>query len=413
MNTVKFLKALTLAGVIAACVFALSGCQGGTAASASAAAATVNGTEIPEAQVTQTIESVRSQSGLDDADAWGQFLADNQFTPESVREQVIDSLVDQELVKGGAADLGITVDSSEVDTYVESMKANFDSDEAWQDALKQAGFTEEEYRSSIENSLLQQQVSAHFEEESTPSDEDVVESANTYISYYDGAKRSSHILFAADDEATAQDVLNRIKSGELDFADAAKEYSTDSSADKGGDVGWDRTNTFVTEYQDALDQLEEGQVSDLVTSQYGIHIIKCTEVFTAPEKVESLSDIPEEFAETIKGMAASIAANTKYQEWVDGLKESADIKKNDMPSNASYVVDMSKYEAASGEAAEGEAASGEAAAEGEVASGEAASAESASAEAASAEPASAEAASESAESASAEAASASSESAAA
>lgn len=403
MKTVNYLKAVMLAGVIAACVFALGGCQGGTGASASAAAATVNGTEIPEAQVTQTIESVRSQSGLEDADAWGQFLADNQFTPESVREQVIDSLVDQELVKSGAADLGITIDSSEVDTYVESMKANFDSDEAWQDALKQAGFTEEEYRESIENSLLQQQVSAHFEEEATPSDEDVVESANTYISYYDGAKRSSHILFAAEDEATAQDVLNRIKSGELDFAEAAKEYSTDSSAENGGDVGWDRTNTFVTEYQDALDQLEEGQVSDLVTSQYGIHIIKCTEVFTAPEKVESLSDIPEEFAETMKSMAASIAASSKYQEWVDGLKESADIQKNDMPSDASYAVDMSKYEAASSEAAaegeaasgEGEAASGEAASgEGEAASGEAASAESATADTASDASASAEAASD-------------------
>ena len=62
-----------------------------------------------------------------------------------------------------------------------------------------------------------------------------------YATAYDGAKRSSHILFNTGDEATAQDVLDRINSGELDFAEAAKEYSQDTgSAENGGDVGWDK-----------------------------------------------------------------------------------------------------------------------------------------------------------------------------
>lgn len=389
MKTVKFLKAVLVTGVAAACVFAIAGCQGGSGASGGGGTAvTVNGTAIPESEVTQTIQSVRGQSGLDDADTWGQFLADNQYTPETIRDQIIDSLVDQELVKKGAADLGITVDSAEIDSYVESMKANFDSDEAWQSALEEAGFTEEDYRENIEVSLLQQQVNTHFEQEAQPSDEDVLEAAKTYIPYYDGAKRSSHILFAAEDEATAQDVLDRINSGALDFAEAAKEYSTDSSGANGGDVGWDRTSSFVAEYQDALDGLEEGQVSGLVTSQFGIHIIKCTEVFKAPEEVESLDGIPEEFIETVKGMASSIAANTKYQEWVDSLKESAQIEKTEMPADVPYAVDMSKYQAATDEAAEGDAASDDAASDGAAA--EEAAAEEAAGSGESSEPAEAE-----------------------
>ena len=167
------------------------------------------------------------------------------------------------------------------------MKGNFDDDEAWQDALKQAGFSEDEYRDSIRTSLLQQKLNQHFEDEADVSDEDILESAKTYAPYYDGAKRSSHILFKVDDTSDAdamkaakekaQGVLEEINSGSIDFADAAKKYSDDSSAEKGGDVGWDRMTTFVTEYQDALDGLKD-QVSDLVETEYGIHIIKCTEV---------------------------------------------------------------------------------------------------------------------------------------
>ena len=167
-------------------------------------------------------------------------------------------------------------------------------------------------------------------------------------------------------------------------------------------MGWDRMTTFVTEYQDALDGLEVDQVSDLVTSQYGIHIIKCTEVFTAPAELTSLDQLPADFQETFKSMAASTKASTAYQEWLEGLKESADIVINDMPSDAPYNIDLTKYQ----QAAESASA---ASASAESASTESASAESASAESASAESASAEAAS--AESASAESASASSASA--
>ena len=222
MKLARMMKVLTATGFAALFVFALAACSNSGSA-ASATAATVNGTAISEDEVTNTIQNVRSQSGLDTEDAWGQFLASNDMTPQSVREQIIDSLVNQKLLKAGAEELGVTVDSAEVDTYVKSMRDNFDSDEAWADALSQAGFTEDEYRESITNSLIQQGVSAHFEQESQPSDEDLLESAKMYASYYNGAKRSSHILFAADDEATARDVLARIKAGTLDFAEAAKQ----------------------------------------------------------------------------------------------------------------------------------------------------------------------------------------------
>ena len=373
----KFLKAVVSMGLIAACAFALAACGG---SGSGKVAATVNGVEISEDAVTETIQVIRAQSGLDDDEIWAQFLAANGMTPESVREQIIDSLIDEELVKQGAKELGISVDSAEVDSYVEAIRANFDSDEAWETALEEAGFTEEEYRASIESSLLQQQVGAYFEEQAEMTDEDILSAAQSYVPYYDGAKRSSHILFmVADtsDEAAmtearekAQQVLDQINSGAITFEEAASQYSDDSSKDNGGDVGWDRINTFVTAYQAALDELGEGEVSGLVETEYGIHIIKCTQVFTAPEEVTSIDQIPEEFQETIKGMAASISSNNEYNTWLDELRENADIVINDMPSNVPYNVDMSKYvteeeseAAASSEAESGESAEAEASGE--------------------------------------------------
>ena len=393
MKLARMMKVLTATGFAALFVFALAACSNSGSA-ASATAATVNGTAISEDEVTNTIQNVRSQSGLDTEDAWGQFLASNDMTPQSVREQIIDSLVNQKLLKAGAEELGVTVDSAEVDTYVKSMRDNFDSDEAWADALSQAGFTEDEYRESITNSLIQQGVSAHFEQESQPSDEDLLESAKMYASYYNGAKRSSHILFAADDEATARDVLARIKAGTLDFAEAAKQYSTDSSAENGGDVGWDRANSFVAAYQDALDALALNEVSDLVVSDYGIHIIKCTEIYNAPEEVTSIEDLPEAFRDTITSQAASVGASQKYQEWLDGLREKADIVVNDMPADVPYNIDVEKYKT-SDESASAEAAATDESAE-EGAEGSDAAAETASDASASAEASSASASSESA-----------------
>lgn len=348
MKKLSFAKSIASVSLAAVCALGAVGCSEGTGEAPTytgGVAATVNGVEIPEDKVTQAIQDIRAQMGLTDEEAWGKWLAENDYTPESVREEIVNSYVDQELVKQGAEAEGITADSGKIDQYVETMRGHYDSDSAWAEALEAVGMTEDEYRDNIALSLVSQQLQQKVGEGAAePTDEEVLESAQTYVSSYNGAKKSSHILFEASDEAQAQEVLDKINAGELDFATAAESYSKDTgSAADGGNVGWDRLSNLVTEYTTALADLNKGDVSGLVTSTYGIHIIQCTDVFEAPEELTSLDQLPEEFQESIRSTLASSNQSNAYYTWLEEQRNAADIQINDMPEGLPYWVDMANY----------------------------------------------------------------------
>ena len=331
------LRKISVVGVSAACCIALVGCGGTNYGYTGGVAATVNGAEIQEDTITKYIQDFRTSSDLTSDDDWGNWMKENSFDPATVRDQVIDYYVENELKKQACDEKGITVEQSQVDDEINNMKANYDSDDAWKQALSSAGLTEDQYRESVEAGLLDKALEdAVAGDAATADDSKVLDMLNTYYTMFNGAKKSSHILFASGDTEKAQEVLDQINAGTLDFAEAAKQYSTDTaSAADGGNVGWDAINSFVTDYTDALDGLSVGQVSGLVTSDYGIHIIKCTDEFTCDGKATSLSAYPQEFVDYISNIVKDQSKSTAYSNWFNNYKAQADIDNSDSSSDNS------------------------------------------------------------------------------
>lgn len=338
----------------AICCVSLAGCgskygyTGGTAA-------TVNGTPIEEDTVTKYIQDFRASSELSSDEAWASWLKESSQDPQSIRNQVIDYYVQQELIRQAAQENEVVVEQSAIDEQVDAMKKNYSNDSAWQDALSQSGVTEEQYRESIEIGLtsraLQEKI---ITEVDTSDDAGLLEFMNTYKDMINGSKRSSHILLEAGDEAKAEEIVGLLTSGQLDFATAAQMYSTDSgSARNGGDVGWDTINNFVEEYTAALDSIDLGQIT-LTTSDYGIHIILCTNVLNIEGEPTSLSDYPDEIVEYMRTIYGSQKKAEDFQEWLKHYKEESDVVVNDMPSNVPYNIDLSQFDTDSTENSEGE-----------------------------------------------------------
>lgn len=137
-------------------------------------------------------------------------------------------------------------------------------------------------------------------------------------------RRASHILLALNDkstpeqvkaaEAKAAEVLAQLKKAPADFARLAKEYSQDpGSAAKGGDLEWFARGAMVKPFEEAVFSLKEGQLSDVVRSDFGLHIIKVTGI--RAERVRPLDDVRGEITAELKAQAAS----RKYVEQAEGF----------------------------------------------------------------------------------------------
>jgi peptidyl-prolyl cis-trans isomerase C len=125
--------------------------------------------------------------------------------------------------------------------------------------------------------------------------------------------KASHILVKSEKEA--QDILAQLKSG-ANFEDLAKKYSTDSTAAKGGDLGWFSKGAMVPEFDKAAFGLKEGELSGIVKTQFGYHIIKVTGI--RPAGIRDFDEVKEQIKTTL--------LPSKQQEIFQKMKE--DLKKN-------------------------------------------------------------------------------------
>jgi foldase protein PrsA len=299
------LSALLLVGAIG-----LSGCGN------KGVAARVNGQAIMETELTTQLDQLKKQypQMFNGGDAEGRLL--------DFKQRLLENLVNQALVEQAAKDKGIKVTDADIQKQIDQLKSGFKDQAAFEQALKSAGMTVDQLKAQIRNQLVTQKLVETLSANQKVSDAEIK-------AYYDknkaqffdaAAKRASHVLFKAEDKATAKKVLAQLQDKSTTMAAAAKKYSVDTaSATKGGDLGWP-TQAYVPEFQAALDKLSKGQMSGLVESQYGVHIVKVTDVRSGSQK--PLSEVKSQIEQIIIQQRRSDA----YQQFLNDLRKKAKIE---------------------------------------------------------------------------------------
>jgi peptidyl-prolyl cis-trans isomerase C len=143
--------------------------------------------------------------------------------------------------------------------------------------------------------------------------------------------KASHILVKTEKEA--QDILAQLKNG-ASFEDLAKKHSADSSAAKGGDLGWFSRGAMVPEFDKAVFNLKEGETSGIVKTQFGYHIIKLTG--KRPAGIRSFDEVKEQ----IKTTLLPNKQQEIFQKMKDDLKKSAKVSiKEDVLNSLDSTAD--------------------------------------------------------------------------
>jgi foldase protein PrsA len=240
-------------------------------------------------------------------------------------EQVLQQLVMKEVL-ANKYDVSDEAVNKELETLKEQYGDQFEM------VLQQSGYgSEEEFKEVIRFSLLQEKAAS----------EDVDISEEEMKQYYERMKtevQASHIL--VKDEETAKEVKQKLEDG-ADFGKLASEYSSDGSAQQGGKLGWFGPGKMAPEFEEAAYNLEKGEISEPVKTQFGYHIIKVTDKREA-EDVKPYEEAKDEIKRTLVSQKVDQA---KLQEKMDKLMQEADIN-----VKIEEYKDLFKQDSESGEA---------------------------------------------------------------
>lgn len=204
-----------------------------------------------------------------------QLYADLEKTSKSQLGQQLDSLLLVKMVDAAADKAGIQLTDADMnETMKQLMKQyGFNTEDEFSQALTSSGTTLEDFK---EQSVKPQaEIEKIFEANLKPTDEqlkDYYEKNKANFATTPEQVKASHILVKTKEEAEA--ILKQLKQG-ADFATLAKEKSTDTATkDNGGDLGYFGRNQMEAAFETAAFSLKKGELSDVVQTQYGYHIIK-------------------------------------------------------------------------------------------------------------------------------------------
>lgn len=289
-------------------------------------AAVVNGVVITRAHYDKELKV-----HMERVSRQGRQISDDQLT--ELKNEVLDGLIEREVLYQQSQKAGIKVDDQKVDEQLAGIKKRFPNDAEFQKALTSMNLTEAEVRTQIKRGLA---IRGLIDRE--VADKIVVTEEETKAYYTDNPRffkqpeqvKASHILIkvepTADDAAKAaarkkiEDVRKKLADGG-DFAELAKEYSEGPSGPRGGDLGYFGRGQMVKPFDDAVFAMQVNQVSEVVETRFGYHLIKVYD--KKPEETLAYAEVKDRISERLKREKIQKGA----QGYVENLKKDAKIEK--------------------------------------------------------------------------------------
>lgn len=240
------------------------------------------------------------------------------------QRDILQALITEKLVAKEIAAQNIRVRDEDVDHYIDRIKAqNRMTDEQLKAALQQQGLSYDKYRNQVKTEiekiqLLNRQIRGRVNV--TPEDvqryydahkEQYRTSAKVHLRHIMlrlGQDAPAEVAKAVTDRAEA--LRKRIVEGKEDFAKIAKESSEDGAAADGGDLGEVEPSQVLPEFEAALKDMKEGEVSQPIRTRAGVHILKL-EKRMAPG-YRPVADLAEE----IKDKLYNQALDERYRRWL-------------------------------------------------------------------------------------------------
>ena len=288
--------------------------------------ATINGVKISGVEFSKGLQNYKRRLAM-----MGQ-----EVTPEHSKEinkTIVDDLVNRELLIQNCGKTGIKVSDDELNKEITSIKSKFQTEEQFNQAVKSQNLTIDEVKSDVRKALAIKKLMKNDIEDKIIVDEKAINEyyKNNPDKFIEGESiKASHILLMVDKNAakdakeTAKKkidgLLIRVKKGE-DFAKLAKENSDDKgSGQNGGDLGFFSKGMMVPNFEKAAFSLKKDEVSEVVETEFGYHIIKLT------DKKPSRTIPQSEVHDRLKNFLKSMEANKKVSEYLADLRKKADIK---------------------------------------------------------------------------------------
>lgn len=261
--------------------------------------------------------------------------------------QVVNQFVDRLLILQAAArDSLLSVDEEGITERVAErltqLATEFGGQPQLQQALAAEALTLSEYREILTNEARTEQIQQLFFQlrirDAPPIevDEDEMvarfQEARTQLQQRPKLVTIRQVVIAPEssDDALeiarteAQGVLDRVNAGE-DFAELAREFSDDpGTAPLGGDLGWFRQGRMVRAFEEAAFSMIDGEISDLVQTDFGFHIIKVERIRPGERNARHILIVPEkseEDMERARGIAAEVKTRAESGESMEDLFE--------------------------------------------------------------------------------------------